>query len=103
MPIALTSQSVLGVFSGPVQQLCLHWSVYVSHTDADGVLLEFVCVAETEQQGTDHLDLAGLPQRSANSDSTNTLTTNPEGKKKSKGIMKLFGKWVQNDVKISTS
>ncbi|XP_060932876.1 liprin-beta-1b isoform X6 [Limanda limanda] len=49
-------------------------------------------LAETEQQGTDHLDLAGLPQRSANSDSTNTLPTTPEGKKKSKGIMKLFGK-----------
>ncbi|XP_053282740.1 liprin-beta-1b isoform X3 [Pleuronectes platessa] len=49
-------------------------------------------LAETEQQGTDHLDLAGLPQQSANSDSTNTLPTTPEGKKKSKGIMKLFGK-----------
>ncbi|XP_058501007.1 liprin-beta-1b isoform X4 [Solea solea] len=49
-------------------------------------------LAETEQQGTDHLDLAGLPQRSANSDSTHTLPTTPEGRKKSKGIMKLFGK-----------
>ncbi|TNN57391.1 Liprin-beta-1 [Liparis tanakae] len=49
-------------------------------------------LAETEQQGTDHLDLAGLPQRSANSDSTNTLSTNPESRKKSKGIKKLFGK-----------
>ncbi|XP_054475828.1 liprin-beta-1b isoform X2 [Anoplopoma fimbria] len=49
-------------------------------------------LAETERQGTDHLDLAGLPQRSANSDSTNTLSTNPESKKKSKGIKKLFGK-----------
>ncbi|XP_056137362.1 liprin-beta-1b isoform X2 [Lampris incognitus] len=49
-------------------------------------------LAETERQGTDHLDLAGLPQRSANSDSTNTLSTTSEGKKKSKGIMKLFGK-----------
>ncbi|KAG7523122.1 liprin-beta-1 isoform X2 [Solea senegalensis] len=49
-------------------------------------------LAETERQGTDHLDLAGLPQRSANSDSTNTLPTTPEGRKKSKGIMKLFGK-----------
>ncbi|KAM3869976.1 liprin-beta-1b [Diretmus argenteus] len=48
-------------------------------------------LAETEQ-GTDHLDLAGLPQRSANSDSTHTLPTTPEGKKKSKGIKKLFGK-----------
>ncbi|XP_077425563.1 liprin-beta-1b isoform X3 [Vanacampus margaritifer] len=49
-------------------------------------------LAETERQGTDHLDLAGLPQSSANSDSTNTLSTTPEGKKKSKGIKKLFGK-----------
>uniref|UniRef100_A0A6Q2XJB8 SAM domain-containing protein n=1 Tax=Esox lucius TaxID=8010 RepID=A0A6Q2XJB8_ESOLU len=55
-------------------------------------------LAETEQTtGTDHLDLAGLPQRSANSHSTNTLTsvtstTSPEGKKKSKGIKALFGK-----------
>ncbi|XP_051238243.1 liprin-beta-1b isoform X6 [Dicentrarchus labrax] len=49
-------------------------------------------LAETERQGTDHLDLAGLPQRSANSDSTHTLSTTPESKKKSKGIKKLFGK-----------
>nr|XP_046250045.1 liprin-beta-1b isoform X7 [Scatophagus argus] len=49
-------------------------------------------LAETERQGTDHLDLAGLPQRSSNSDSTHTLPTTPESKKKSKGIKKLFGK-----------
>ncbi|XP_041694030.1 liprin-beta-1 isoform X3 [Coregonus clupeaformis] len=55
-------------------------------------------LAEIEREGgTDHLDLAGLPQRSANSDSTNTLTsvtstTSPECKKKSKGIKALFGK-----------
>uniref|UniRef100_A0A3Q3XAV1 SAM domain-containing protein n=1 Tax=Mola mola TaxID=94237 RepID=A0A3Q3XAV1_MOLML len=49
-------------------------------------------LAETERQGTDHLDLAGLPQRSANSDSTHTLPMTPENKKKSKGIKKLFGK-----------
>ncbi|KAJ8002948.1 hypothetical protein DPEC_G00164260 [Dallia pectoralis] len=55
-------------------------------------------LAETERDtGTDHLDLAGLPQRSANSHSTNTLTsvtstTSPEGKKKSRGIKALFGK-----------
>ncbi|KAM6960889.1 liprin-beta-1b [Aplochiton taeniatus] len=49
-------------------------------------------LAETERVGTDHLDLAGLPLRSSNSDSTQTLPTSPEGKKKSKGIMKLFGK-----------
>uniref|UniRef100_H3D3L6 PPFIA binding protein 1b n=1 Tax=Tetraodon nigroviridis TaxID=99883 RepID=H3D3L6_TETNG len=50
------------------------------------------CVAETERQGTDHLDLAGLPQRSQNSDSTHTLPTTPDSKKKSKGIKKIFGK-----------
>lgn len=49
-------------------------------------------LAETERQGTDHLDLAGVPQRSANSDSTHTLPTTPESRKKSKGIKKLFGK-----------
>ncbi|XP_077953770.1 liprin-beta-1-like isoform X8 [Gasterosteus aculeatus] len=49
-------------------------------------------LAEMERQGTDHLDLAGLPQRSANSDSTNTLSMTPESRKKSKGIKKLFGK-----------
>ncbi|XP_077452909.1 liprin-beta-1b isoform X5 [Stigmatopora argus] len=49
-------------------------------------------LAETERQGADHLDLAGLPQSSANSDSTHTLPTTPEDKKKSKGIKKLFGK-----------
>ncbi|XP_008300995.1 liprin-beta-1b isoform X2 [Stegastes partitus] len=49
-------------------------------------------LAETERQGTDHLDLAGMPQRSANSDSTHTLPTTPESRKKSKGIKKLFGK-----------
>ncbi|KAJ3596748.1 hypothetical protein NHX12_003151 [Muraenolepis orangiensis] len=50
-------------------------------------------LAETERRGTEHLDLAGLPQRSSNSDSTQTLPTSPdEGKKKAKGIKKLFGK-----------
>ncbi|XP_067357735.1 liprin-beta-1b isoform X3 [Channa argus] len=49
-------------------------------------------LAETERKGTDHLDLAGLPQTSANSDSTHTLPTTPESRKKSKGIKKLFGK-----------
>ncbi|MEQ2207588.1 Liprin-beta-1 [Xenoophorus captivus] len=49
-------------------------------------------LAETEQRGTDHLDLAGVPQRSSNSDSTHTLPTTPESRKKSKGIKKLFGK-----------
>lgn len=49
-------------------------------------------LAETERTTTDHLDLAGLPQRNTNSDSTHTLPTTPEGRKKSKGISKLFGK-----------
>ncbi|XP_013860936.1 liprin-beta-1b [Austrofundulus limnaeus] len=65
----------------------------VFHTDAHQVAVwAFVCAAETERQGTDHLDLAGLPQRSSNSDSTNTLPTTAENRKKSKGIKKLFGK-----------
>ncbi|XP_052008482.1 liprin-beta-1-like isoform X2 [Xyrauchen texanus] len=49
-------------------------------------------LAETEREGTDHLDLAGMPQRSSHSDSTHTLPISPEGKKKSKGIKALFGK-----------
>lgn len=68
---------------------------HVCHTaaqDVDDFLWASVCIAETERQGTDHLDLAGMPQRSTNSDSTHTLPTTPEGKKKSKGIKKLFGK-----------
>ncbi|XP_016408308.1 liprin-beta-1-like [Sinocyclocheilus rhinocerous] len=52
-------------------------------------------LAETERDGTDHLDLAGMPQRSADSDSTHTLPISPEGKKKSKGIKALFGKMVK--------
>ncbi|KAM6937741.1 liprin-beta-1b isoform 2-T2 [Xenentodon cancila] len=53
-------------------------------------------LAETERQGTDHLDLAGLPQRSSNNDSTHTLPTTPESRKKSKGIKKLFGKLIRS-------
>ncbi|XP_062860274.1 liprin-beta-1b isoform X2 [Trichomycterus rosablanca] len=49
-------------------------------------------LAETERDGTDHLDLAGMPQKSANSDSSNTLSTCLEGKKKSKGIKAFLGK-----------
>lgn len=49
-------------------------------------------LAETERSTTDHLDLAGLPQRNMHSDSTHTLPTTPESRKKSKGITKLFGK-----------
>lgn len=85
----------VGFYPGPQHAHCLHRSVHVRHTDAldaDNFLWAFCCTAETEQQGTDHLDLAGLSQRSANSDSTHTLSTTPESKKKSKGIKKLFGK-----------
>uniref|UniRef100_A0A3B3QVP2 PPFIA binding protein 1a n=1 Tax=Paramormyrops kingsleyae TaxID=1676925 RepID=A0A3B3QVP2_9TELE len=49
-------------------------------------------LAETEREGTEHLDLAGIPRRTSDSDSTNTLPSSPEGKKKSKGIKKFFGK-----------
>ncbi|KAJ8388594.1 hypothetical protein AAFF_G00131590 [Aldrovandia affinis] len=49
-------------------------------------------LAETEREGMDHLDLAGVPHRSADSDSTHTLPSSPEGKKKSRGIKKFFGK-----------
>uniref|UniRef100_A0A4W4EA46 SAM domain-containing protein n=1 Tax=Electrophorus electricus TaxID=8005 RepID=A0A4W4EA46_ELEEL len=49
-------------------------------------------LAETEREGTDHLDLAGLPQRSGQSDSTRTLPTCPGGKKKPKGIKAFLGK-----------
>ncbi|XP_066540292.1 liprin-beta-1b isoform X3 [Hoplias malabaricus] len=48
-------------------------------------------LAETEREGTDHLDLAGMPQRSGTSDSTHTLPTSPDGKKKSKGIKAFIG------------
>ncbi|KAK3570409.1 hypothetical protein QTP86_019278 [Hemibagrus guttatus] len=49
-------------------------------------------LAETEHNGMDHLDLAGMPQKSSNSDSTNTLSSCVEGKKKSKGIKAFLGK-----------
>ncbi|XP_060734058.1 liprin-beta-1b isoform X3 [Tachysurus vachellii] len=49
-------------------------------------------LAATEHNGMDHLDLAGMPQNSSNSDSTNTLSSCLEGKKKSKGIKAFLGK-----------
>ncbi|KAF5897531.1 liprin-beta-1-like isoform X1 [Clarias magur] len=49
-------------------------------------------LAETERDGMDHLDLAGMPQKSSTSDSTNTLSSCVEGKKKSKGIKAFIGK-----------
>ncbi|XP_059361004.1 liprin-beta-1-like [Carassius carassius] len=45
-------------------------------------------LVEGERKGTEHLDLAGVQTRK-----TKALATHsPEGKKKSKGIMKLFGR-----------
>ncbi|MCJ8733240.1 hypothetical protein PDJAM_G00220970 [Pangasius djambal] len=49
-------------------------------------------LAETERDGMDHLDLAGMPQKSSHSDSTHTLSSCLEGKKKSKGIKAFIGK-----------
>uniref|UniRef100_A0A8D0CJZ0 PPFIA binding protein 1a n=1 Tax=Scleropages formosus TaxID=113540 RepID=A0A8D0CJZ0_SCLFO len=49
-------------------------------------------VAETEREGTEHLDLAVMPSRLTESDSTHTLPSSPESKKKSRGIKKFFGK-----------
>ncbi|XP_066561528.1 liprin-beta-1b isoform X12 [Amia ocellicauda] len=46
-------------------------------------------LAETEREGTDHLDLAGVPRRSAETDSVHT---SPDSKKKARGIKKLFGR-----------
>lgn len=115
MHTAMTSQSIyepscvcLRVFwvsaLAPVKLRCLHWSLHFCYADADvtdDYLWAFCCTAETERQGTDHLDLAGLPQRSSNSDSTHTLSTTPDSKKKSKGIKKLFGKWVETSMDIN--
>ncbi|XP_076578283.1 liprin-beta-1-like [Chaetodon auriga] len=47
-------------------------------------------LAETERRGTEHLDLAGVPQRKSH-DGTN-LPSSPEAKKKSKGFRKFFGR-----------
>lgn len=43
---------------------------------------------EGERKGTEHLDLAGVQTRKPKALETHS----PEGKKKSKGIMKLFGR-----------
>ncbi|XP_051977044.1 liprin-beta-1-like [Xyrauchen texanus] len=45
-------------------------------------------LVEGEQKGTEHLDLAGAPPRKPKV----LDTLSPEGKKKSKGIMKFFGR-----------
>lgn len=44
--------------------------------------------AEGERKGTEHLDLAGVQTKKQKALDTHS----PEGKKKSKGIMKLFGR-----------
>ncbi|XP_069048871.1 liprin-beta-1b isoform X10 [Lepisosteus oculatus] len=49
-------------------------------------------LAETEREGTEHLDLAGVPRRSAETDSSHTSPSSPESRKKARGIKKLFGK-----------
>lgn len=46
--------------------------------------------AETERKGTDHLDLAGVPQRKPHDSAT--LPSSPETKKKSRGLRKFFGR-----------
>uniref|UniRef100_UPI00398F38A5 liprin-beta-1b isoform X9 n=1 Tax=Pristiophorus japonicus TaxID=55135 RepID=UPI00398F38A5 len=48
-------------------------------------------LAETEKE-SEHVDVAGLPLRSAELDGCQLFPTSPESKKKSKGIKKLFGK-----------
>uniref|UniRef100_A0A673HVK8 Liprin-beta-1-like n=1 Tax=Sinocyclocheilus rhinocerous TaxID=307959 RepID=A0A673HVK8_9TELE len=45
-------------------------------------------LGESERKGTEHLDLAGVQTQKTKA----LVTHSPEGKKKSKGIMKLFGR-----------
>uniref|UniRef100_A0A8C7FBH9 PPFIA binding protein 1a n=1 Tax=Oncorhynchus kisutch TaxID=8019 RepID=A0A8C7FBH9_ONCKI len=50
-------------------------------------------LAETERKGTDHLDLAGaMPHKPQGGDSSQTLPSSPEAKKKSRGFMKFLGR-----------
>ncbi|CDQ73018.1 unnamed protein product [Oncorhynchus mykiss] len=50
-------------------------------------------LAETERNGTDHLDLAGAPpDKPQGGDSSQTLPSSPEAKKKSRGFMKFLGR-----------
>uniref|UniRef100_A0A8C8LSI0 SAM domain-containing protein n=1 Tax=Oncorhynchus tshawytscha TaxID=74940 RepID=A0A8C8LSI0_ONCTS len=55
-----------------------------------------VCVlnpAETERNGTDHLDLAGAPpDKPQGGDSSQTLPSSPEAKKKSRGFKRFLGR-----------
>ncbi|XP_051544347.1 liprin-beta-1-like isoform X2 [Myxocyprinus asiaticus] len=50
-------------------------------------------LVEGEQKGTEHLDLAGAPPRKPKA----LDTLSPEGKKKSKGIMKFFGRMKRSE------
>ncbi|XP_030325277.1 liprin-beta-1 isoform X1 [Calypte anna] len=49
-------------------------------------------LAETEKGSADHLDLAGLPPRSKETDGLQMMPPSPDSKKKARGIKKLFGK-----------
>lgn len=52
-------------------------------------------IAETEKETAEHLDLAGIssrPKDSHGSSSFQISPPSPDSKKKSRGIMKLFGK-----------
>ncbi|XP_030627648.1 liprin-beta-1 [Chanos chanos] len=48
-------------------------------------------LAEGEQQGTEHLDLAGAPSHKPQERNKHTLTAATESKKKARGIRRLFG------------
>ncbi|KAK6314722.1 hypothetical protein J4Q44_G00142510 [Coregonus suidteri] len=50
-------------------------------------------LAEAERKGTDHLDLAGAPpHKPQGGDSSQTLPSSPEAKKKSRGFKKFLGR-----------
>ncbi|XP_058842172.1 liprin-beta-1-like isoform X2 [Acipenser ruthenus] len=49
-------------------------------------------LAETEKEGSEHIDLARMPHRSAEADGSQTSPSSPDSKKKARGIKKLFGK-----------
>ncbi|XP_041113305.1 liprin-beta-1b isoform X2 [Polyodon spathula] len=49
-------------------------------------------LAETEKEGSEHIDLAGMPRRSVEADGSQTSPSSPDSKKKARGIKKFFGK-----------
>uniref|UniRef100_A0A673HYR0 Liprin-beta-1-like n=1 Tax=Sinocyclocheilus rhinocerous TaxID=307959 RepID=A0A673HYR0_9TELE len=51
-------------------------------------IVGYILAVEGERKGTEHLDLAGVQTQKTKA----LVTHSPEGKKKSKGIMKLFGR-----------